>query len=306
MIKNNDGMDRVTEQIKRIKSKSFTDYIDASMLMIVGVLIIAIICTFFTEFIFGGELNWAEISANTLSVSACTISIYLLLRAYAMRKGRKTDEWKNSSERMQSTSKRILKEGKAKRITEYCRAWEEERLNNDIEEVLSPVGITLDEFKKKYAKYNKSELKAKCTELTAYQLKTVLRAKRVKRLKFNERYFYSGAHSLGKHRSPSGELSTRQLNRIIIARIILTSVITMLLSTTLLWDLILNFSWEALIKCVIKLSIIIFFGVTGMVGGYTFATINEVEEMEAKADETEIFLNWCEDNKERNQQSKSK
>lgn len=295
MIEENNGMDKVTEKVKKIKSKSFTDYIDASMLMIVGVLIIAIICTFFTEFIFGGELNWAEISANTLSVSACTVSIYLLLRSYAIRKGRKTDEWKESSERLQTTSKRILNEGKAKRITEYCREWEDERLNNDIEDVLAPVGITLAEYKEKYAKYSKAELKAKCTELTAYQLKTVLRAKRVKRLKFNERYFYSGTHGLSRHRSPSGELSTRQLNRIITARIVLTSSITMLLSTTLLWDLILNFSWEALIKCVIKISIIIFFGVTGMLGGYTFATINEVDEMQSKADETEIFLKWCED-----------
>jgi len=299
MIRNDNNQDIVTAQVRKMKSKNFSDYMDISILMIVGVLIIAIICTFFVEFVFGTEINWAEISANTVSVSACTIAIYLLLRSYSMRKGRKTADWQDGSQRLKTLSKMILEGDKAKYIASYCRAWEKERLDYDREDILSPVGVSLQDFKNKYSKYSRKELKANCAELTAYQLNTVLQAKRIKRLKFDERYFYSGVRGGKRHRSPSSEITTRQLNRLANIRIIITTVLTLLLSTTLLWDVILNFSWEALIKCVVKIAIIIFFGVIGMMGGYTFVTVNEVDEMNAKSDEIEVFLKWCDGNKDR-------
>lgn len=293
MIHNDNNNDFLTSQVRKMKSKSFSDYMDISIITMVVILIIAIICTFFVEFILGGDINWAEISANTVLISVCTIAIYLLLRSYSMRKGRKTSEWLASCERLKNLSKQVIDDDFVKYAAEYCRAWEEERLDNDIKDVIIPVGVSLDNFKETYSKFDKNELKAKCPELTAYQLKAVLKAKKVKRLKFDERYFYSSVKSGRGHRSPSEGITTRQLNRLINIRIIITTILTFLLSTTLLWDVILNFSWEILIKCVVKLAIIIFFGVIGMIGGYTFVTVNEVDEMNAKSDETEVFLKWC-------------
>ena len=293
MIENDNNEDFLTTQVRKMKSKSFSDYMDISILMIVGILIIAIICTFFVEFVLGGEINWAEISANTVLISVCTIAIYLLLRSYSMRKGRKTKEWQAGSERLKTLSKQVIDNDMTKYITEYCRSWEEERLENDVKDVLVPVGVSIIDYKDKYAKFDKQELKDKCSELTAYQLKAVLKAKKIKRLKFDERYFYSGVRNGKRYRSPSSEITTKQLNRLVNIRIIITTILTLLLSTTLLWDVILNFSWETLIKCVVKLAIIVFYGVLGMMGGYTFVTVNEVDEMNAKSDEIEVFLKWC-------------
>lgn len=122
-----DDEDFLTAQVRKMKSKSFADYMDISILMMVGILIVAIICTLFVEFVFGSEINWAEISANTVSVSACTIAIYLLLRSYSMRKGRKTVEWTDSSTRLKGLSKYILDNDMAKHISSYCREWESKR-----------------------------------------------------------------------------------------------------------------------------------------------------------------------------------
>lgn len=297
MIQNDNNENFLTTQVRKLKSKSFSDYMDITIITMVGILIVAIMCTFFVEFVLGGKINWAEISANTVFISACTIAIYLLLRSYSIRKGRKSAEWLQSSERLKSLAKSVIDKDMAKHISEYCGAWEDERLDNDLKDTLSSVGITVTDFKEKYLKFSNKELKEQCTDLTAYQLKTILQAKKIKRLKFDERYFYSGVRGGRRRRSPSSELTTRQLNRLVNMRIIITTVLTLLLSTTLLWDVILNFSWEALIKCVVKLAIIIFYGVLGMMGGYTFATVNEVDEMNSKSDEIEVFIKWCEKEK---------
>lgn len=296
----------VEEKAKKIKEKSFTDYMDTSIvLMIIGI-ILAIIVTFFVEFILDPNVDWREIGVNTVLITACTIAVYLLVRYYAMRKGRKTKAWTDATTNMVDRGKKIIDGDRAKYIPKYCRAWEDERLDNDITAVLAPVGITLKDYKDKYAKLSNKELldkySVKATDkpsaaqkdaLTSFQIKTILKAKKVKRLKFDERYFYVNANSGCNSRSPSSGLNTKQLNRITIARIVMTSVVTSLVSATLLRDIIINFSAESIIKCVIKLAIILFFGAIAMVGGYTFTAVRETSEMNAKSDEIDVFLKWC-------------
>lgn len=282
----------------KLKERSFSDYLDISILVMVVGLFIAIVFTFLVDFIFEGQIDWKDLSVNTVIISACTIAIYLLLRTYAMRKGRRTKAWEEASARLQLKGKEIIDGNRAQYITKYCRAWEEERLNNDIEDVLAPVGIKLDEFKEKYAKLSNIELKEKYPELTEYQIKMVERAKKIKRLKFDERYFYVNTSNTRRRYSPSGGLTSKQKDRLAKGRIILNTVIVSLVSAALLGEIIVDFSLTTIIKCIVKIAIIIFFGVIGMVGGYSFTAVTETAEMNAKSDEIEVFLKWCESNKE--------
>lgn len=283
--------------MKKVKSRSFADYLDISIVVMVVGLFVAIIFTFLVDFIVDAAIDWKDISVNTVIISACTIAIYLLLRTYAMRKGRKTKAWEDAIALLQANGKRIINENLAQYITAYCRAWEEERLDNDIENVLSPVGLKLEDFKNQYAKLSKSELIKKYPDLTKYQIKMICRAQRIKRLKFDEKYFYVNSNSGKRHCSPSGGITSKQLNRLTNGRIVITTVIISLISAALLRDIIIDFSLASIIKCVVKIAIIIFFGIIGMVGGYSFAAVRETSEMNAKSDEIEVFLKWCESNK---------
>lgn len=288
----------VTTTAKKVREKSFSDYLDTSIvLMIIGI-ILAIIITFFVEFIFSPDFDVREVGVNTILITACTIAVYLLVRYYSMRKGRKTQVWNKAKEEMLLKGREIIDKDKAKYISEYCRDWEDKRLKDDISVVLSPVGITYEDFKENYAKLGKSELKKKFPQLTKIQQTIIAKAKKVKRLKFDERYFYVNAEGGRFHRSPSSGLNTKQLNRLSVVRIVVTSVITSLVSATMLRDILVDFSAEAIVKCVVKLAIIIFFGAIGMIGGYTFSTVRETSEMQAKADEIDIFLKWCENKKD--------
>ena len=94
MIKDNKDWESIpVEVIKKVKSKSFADRMDISIILIIAILFLTIVTTFLVEFVFDPNFNWREVGINTVLVSACTIAIYLLMRLYSMRKGRYTDSW---------------------------------------------------------------------------------------------------------------------------------------------------------------------------------------------------------------------
>jgi len=278
---------------KKLKERSFGDYLDISLLLIIIAIVAAIVLTFFVQFIFDPKIDWKDIGVNTVLLTACTIAVYLLVRYYAMRKGRKTQGWKEARAKMFNQGKRIIDEDRAKLIPKYCRAWESEHLESDITVTLAPVGITYKDFKEKYSILSRQELAEKYKDLTEYQIKTILKAQRIKRLHFDERYFYVNSSPGRRGRAPSSGLSTKQLNRITVARMVLTSVVMSFVSATILKDIIVDFSLASIIKCIIKLALIIFFGALAMVGGYSFTSVKETNEMNAKSDEIDVFLKWC-------------
>lgn len=281
-----------TERPQRAPS----DKIDVSLLVIVGILVVAIAFTFLVDFIFSPEIDLREVSANTAIVSACTIAIYILLRSYAMRKGRRTEEWKNARVRLSSNDREITAKGYAQDVTQYCREWEERVLESDIESILSRVGVPVADYLSKYRGHSRDELKTYFPDLTEAQADAILRAGRVRRLHYNEAYIRTGEKQR-RHRAPSDGVSARTVNALVIVRIFFTAIATALFSASILQDVILNFSAEAVVRCVVKLAVIAFFGALGMVGGYNHAAVREVDEMTARADEQERFLKWCENMK---------
>ncbi len=295
MIKNQHDYNEEVIQpiIKKVKQRSFSDYLDASIIIMVVGLFSGIVFTFLVDFIFSGNIDWKDSTVNGFIITGCSTAIYLLLRTYAMRKGRKTKAWTEASIRLEVIGKEIISRDCAKYISKYCRAWEEERFNNDIEDALACVGITLKEYKEKYAKLTKHEIKILFPELTVGQFKTIIRAKRIKRLKFDERYFFVNATVGKRRRSPSGGLTAQQINRITEVRMVITTVILSLVTASLLRDIILDLSAESIVKCVVKLAITIFCGAMGMIGGYSHSSVRESSEMNAKSDEIDVFLKWC-------------
>lgn len=281
------------------KERSASDFLDNSIIVMLVGLFIAIIFTFLVDFIFDPQFDWKEVGVDTAIVSACTIAIYLLLRSYMQRRGRRTVEWQTAHSRLSGLGKDVLKRDFAQYTVEYCREWEDKRLDEDRKAVLSVTGITLDEFKAKYIQYGAEDLKKNYPKLTEIERKTIRAAQRVRRLHYDERYLYVHTdRRLRRHSSPSSGISTETLNVLTTARIIITSLCTSLFTASFLQEIIFNFSKEAIVRCIVKLAIIVFFGAIGMMGGYNFAVVKEVREMHAKSDDLQTFINWCEKNKE--------
>ena len=295
MINFDRGQQPVPE--KPAKKLSSSDFLDVSTIVIVGALVAAIICTFLVQFIFSPEINWRDVGVDTAIISICTMSIYILLRSFTIRRGRRTDIWKGAESRIRTNGAKITNENLAARAADYCRAWEQERLDEAQTALLSRVGVSLEDYRATYCKYSRKELKALpdgVAPLTETQRKAVMKAGRVRRAHYDERYLFDDESGIGKQRSPSEHIKARMVNTFVNLRTVVTTILTCGLSASFLQEVIFDFSAEAVIRCVIKLALVAFFGAIGMIGGYNHATIREVHEMTARADEQERFMKWCE------------
>ncbi len=298
MFRENKQPGNVTEQpLPERKKITFSDGLDITVIVLVAVLFIGIILAFLAEFVLDVRINWKSVGLDTGIVAACTIAIYLLLRSFAQRRGRKTERYVEAKGRLDGINSAIIDDNLAQYVPKYCRDWERKRLSDDRKAVLSAVGITLEQYETEYCKYSDKELKEKFTELTEIQLKALRRARKIKTVKYDDNYLFANRNRQSLFRkSPSGGITTRTINALDYLRTVLTTVCTSLFSASILQEVIFNPTRETVIKLIVKLVVIVTFAALGMVGGYNFSTVKEVNEMNAKSDEMENFMKWCAQN----------
>lgn len=280
---------------KERKKISFSDGLDVTVIILVAVLFVAVILSFLAEFVFDAGIDWKGVGLDTGIVAACTIAIYMLLRSFAQRRGRRTERWTDAQEKLKNKGAEVLDKNYVQYISKYCRRWEKDHLDDERTLLLERVGITLEKYKAEYCSLSKKEIFAR-EDLTEQQKEVLDRVRRLRTIRYNESYLYVHRQQ-HKHASPSGGLSTRTLNILTYVRIAITTTLTSLFTASILQEVIFNPSKETVIKLVVKLAVIITFAAIGMVGGYTFSTTREVNEMNAKSDELEIFMKWCADGK---------
>lgn len=278
--------------LRPTRSHSFAGLLDGITLTVAAILIVVIFMAYMTHITVDSGAGWRELGLNSALMYICTVSFYLLLRSFSNRKGKLTENYKKARERVEMNNNKIVQSGYARRTKEYCRAWEDAELDGAREHVLADAGIKLEEFNEKYRQYTKKEILAKFPDLSEYQVQTILRAKKVKRLKYDESYL-SVYDKHGRRVAPSGGLKARGVKRIQTATTFFTTALSSLFSVYIAFEIIADPSFATVVTCLIKIVIILGFGAWGMIGGYNLSAVREVEEMGEKADEQERYMKWC-------------
>lgn len=285
----------VTQRVKAaMRERPPVNKLDASVIVIVCSMVVAIVCAFLTEFIFSPEIEWQKVGVDTLIITACTVSIYLLLRDLAIRIGRRTAPWREAKGRVIGNGNAITEKNIASLAGRYCREWESIRLDEERLRILEIAGISLSDYKEKYGLYDKKELAESFPSLTEKQRDLIDKTNKIKRLHYDESYIYSVGTVGKRRRAPSSGLHADVVYKLDTLRTIVSTVFTSVMTAAILQEVIFNPSAEAVVECVIKLAVIAFFGAIGMIGGYNLAAIREVDEMNDRADEQERFINWAE------------
>ena len=279
--------------VRPMHNRTFASLLDGLTLTVAGVLIVVIFMVYMTQVSFNSEIDWRDAGFEGGLMYICTVSFYLLLRSYSSRKGRSVEAYSRALQRIERNNDAIVQRGYARHTRAYCRAWEEEELNGAREHVLADAGIRLAEFNGTYCKYSRKELAEKFPELTEFQRQTVLRAKRIRRLKYDESYL-SVYDKHGRRSSPSGGFTARKMKRVQLAQTLVTTALTSSLSISMALNIVADPSFATVVMCLVKIVTILACGVWGMIGGYNMSAVREVEEMGAKADEQERFIKWCE------------
>ena len=274
------------------KNRNFQDFIDGITLTAIAALIVVVIMLYITTISFSTDFSLKQIGFEGVILYFATISISILSRAYARRKGRNTKQYAHAFERVEANNQAIIDNGYSAKASTYCRKWEEEELRSSRLKVLSCVGISVDDFENKYVKYNKRELTAKYPELSKDEIKTILTAKKIKRLRYDESYLTVSDKVYGRH-SPSGGFKTRTVDKINTAQLFITGAVSCGFSASLVMEVVADPSWATIVTCAIKVIMIIIFGVFGIVNGYNLSAVRETRELVEKADEQARFIKWC-------------
>ncbi len=290
--------------LRPAKSKTFASLIDGILLSFAAIMIIVIFMTYLTEVSFNGNIDWKNVGFSGALMYVCTVSFYFLLRSFSSRKGRLTQNHLKAQERIEKNNAEIVEKGYASRTREYCRAWEDAEIDSARSHVLADAGITLERFKEEYCKYTAKELAAAFPGLTEYQRETIARAKKIKRLRYDESYL-TVYDKHGRRKAPSGGFTTRTMRHIQTVQTLITTALSSVFSVYMALDIITNPSFATVVMCLVKIVIILGCGAWGMIGGWNMSSVREVEELNAKADEQERFQKWCEITPEKHEKAAS-
>lgn len=293
MIEEENKVETMSEARRPRQKRAFQEHLNTVMLLVVAFIIAFMLMVAFVRISVNADVDLLEVTYQTVLLYFCTVTVHIILRAYARRKGRETQKWKDAKAEVERNGRKIVELDLVKKTSEYCRAWEEHDVNSLRERILKEVGLSLSDFNSFYNKHSIEEIAEKFPELTKEQLRAVRHAKRVKRLKYDENYLSAKQRISMRRRSPSGGIKANMAVKIQTVELLLICGITSLFLVHMSADLILHFSYSTVIICVVKLLTLVIFGAFGMHGGYKFSSVREVAEMEDRADEQRRFFRWC-------------
>ncbi len=295
MIEEQKMQEAVPVVFKRAGSKTFTRMLDGVTITTILLIFVSVALLYLTNISVDMNMSWKDFGYEAVILYIFTVAINLLARSVAKRRGRETKPYEAARKAVNDNEDEIISKGLRGMERDYCRTWEEAELRDSREKVLSSVRLSVDVFESEFIKYSNKELKAKQQELglTDYQLKVIRKAKRIRRLRFDEKYL-SANMKVRRRVSPTGEINTSQYEKLHTLKYLFTAFAGVCVSASLALDVIANPTFGTVVMCVIKIVTILISAVCGMMGGYKLTAELETAELLRKAVEQKNFIKWCE------------
>lgn len=295
MIEEQKMQEAVPVVFKRAGSKTFTRMLDGVTITTILLIFVSVALLYLTNISVDMNMSWKDFGYEAVILYIFTVAINLLARSVAKRRGRETKPYEAARKAVNDNEDEIISKGLRGMERDYCLDWEEAELRDSREKVLSSVRLSVDVFESEYIKYSNKELKDKQQELglTDYQLKVIRKAKRIRRLRFDEKYL-SANMKVRRRVSPTGEINTSQYEKLHTLKYLFTAFAGVCVSASLALDVIANPTFGTVVMCVIKIVTILISAVCGMIGGYKLTAELETAELLRKAVEQKNFIKWCE------------
>ncbi|MDE6667161.1 MAG: hypothetical protein K2K38_02290 [Clostridia bacterium] len=295
MIKDPEKDISIVQSKPQFRNMSFTKLLDSMTISTVIIIFISVAMLYLTNISIDLNMSLKDFGYEAAILYIFTVTINFLSRSVAKRKGRETDAHKKAFDLVENFENEIIEKGLRGKEGEYCRNWEEKELRFTRQTVLSSAGINLKDFESTYLMYSDRELLGKKEELglTEYQLKIIKKARKIKRLKYDEKYL-STTLKTGRRVSPAGEINTSKFERFRTVQYLITAMLGVCVSASLALDIIANPTFGTVVMCIIKIITILISAIAGMLGGYKLTADMETAELTRKAAEQKNFIKWCE------------
>ncbi len=280
-----------------IKQKKSGAFVDVFTLAITVVIFIAMIASYFVTVKPNAEISVQEITVEVVWLAAGTFSIGSLIKRYAIGKGRKTDEYKAASDNANKSIERLCASEYFSRVSEYCEIYTIEAIRNYRRHQLLLVGITLEEYEKKYLGCGFWHLIAcvRRKELSGAQAKAVRRCNRIRIKEYDPNFITSYNADLSANKSPSEMYNAERANKLNTAKSFVTTALSSLFIGRLFSDVFLNLSKEAVFVAVIKVITILINIAFKATFGWNITQM-EIQRNRLRTSEVSACMEWCKNN----------
>ena len=248
----------------------------------VGVfLVFVVIVVFTTDIKLGSFADWANLGLAFFILLFCSYSMYVNFSDTGMRAGKESDTYINCLSEYNVQKKGIVDGGQQGRLSEFCRHFIIEELENTRNAILADVGIDYALYKEKYIGASKKSIKA-CADLTEPQKKAVIKANKVKPIKLTPEMIFKRGRGI-ERRSPLGVNPHTKKGTKYVTKFIRIATTTFLTSIIVL-DVVINPNWATFAACCLRLLPAILNGFAGYKMGYENIVYDTVNYMNDQID----------------------
>lgn len=285
---------------KSTKLKNFENIVNGIVFPLVGLLGVSVFLVYLIDIVFKLETVLKDIVIQSLWLFFCTAVSHFLLRSYAKRKGRASEEWQKASNAFIENAMEIKKNKWEFQTKIYCREYEEEAYRRAVEDILDTVNIDYAIFDRYFKKLTKKQIYAYINDdggLTKRQAKAITKAQRVKKYHFDERFLMIEGGELTGSKTPSQRITAEKLDRVSAVQFMTCCIFGTFFLAMLIPDIVRGASLASFLIALIKTLAFCCSCASAFIGGYFHAKKTETKSWEIRANEQDLFLAWREKNK---------
>lgn len=280
------------------KEKSAGSFVDTLLTVLLIVIVFALESSYFVVFNPDMQINVKSLTLNTIWFAIGTISVGMLTKKIAKNKGRQTKEYEESEIYANGAIKKINETIGAERVSEYCANYTEETLYRGRKYLLSAVGLSVEDYEKRFIGKGKKELSemVKAKEITQEQLKALIRCNRLKIREYDPNFILSYNSEIDSNKTPSSMYNVELSDKANTAKSVIGTLVSSLFVCSMTSSILYDFSNEAIIGAVTKIIMILVNVCFKASFGWNI-TLQEIKRNKLRASEAEACEKWCKGNK---------
>ena len=229
----------------------------------------------------------AELGLSFVVILFLTYSMYFSCSDSGTKGGRLTLGYLEVCKKCDELKNQIITQDLYKSLVAFCNDYIRKELKNACSELLSPIGISYEEYE---AKCKGKDLKALEEVYSKVQLKAIKRANKLKPIKLTADMICK-RNRRGSHRNPLGmSPSTKKAINDCLSFVKIT--LSSLLTGVVVLDAVVDFSWATIVGVLLKLMPVVLYAFNGYKSGYENIIIDSVNYMNDQIDLMEQAIRY--------------
>ncbi|MBQ8308945.1 MAG: hypothetical protein IJX96_03830 [Clostridia bacterium] len=289
------NMGEVIDEVRGKKKRLVKSFINNKGFLVGVILVFIVIVVFTTDINFASTMEWMRLGLAFFVLLFCSYSMYVNCADSGTRAGRNSPLYLEVKQKYDEKKKGIVDGKKQSRLSEFCRWYIDDELQNTRDMFLSDAGLTYEVYKRDYLGKDEAVIKED-KDLSQMQIEAIIRANEVKPIKLTPDMIMKRGRGSSR-RTPLG-VKPQTKKGLAFGSKFVTTLLTSGLTGAIALNTIANPSWATFAELCLKLLLIILNGFTGWKMGYENIVVDTVNYMNDQIDLMYQFEQYLEKNPE--------